>query len=180
MLSLGELERAAQALEEHLGERRRRHLRVDDRAVERFLAGEVVVERRLGDPDPRGDDRGVFGTLARIVLERGAADPDFMRILTFTALEGHELAEPFFAARVRTLRDFIAGYIERRIAEGAFRRVDPALAARAFFGMVFDHLSVRSVFKQDVSQHPIDEVVDTYVSIFLGGMQPREKTDVGR
>jgi AcrR family transcriptional regulator len=134
----------------------------------------------LAEPARRGDDRGVFGTLARIVLERGASDPDFMRILTFTALEGHELAEPFFAARVRTLREFIAGYIERRIAEGAFRRVDPALAARAFFGMVFDHLSVRSVFKQDVSQHPIDEVVDTYVSIFLGGMQPREKTDVGR
>jgi AcrR family transcriptional regulator len=139
----------------------------------------------LAEPARRGDDRAVFGTLARIVLERGQADPDFMRILTFTALEGHELAGPFFEARVRTLLEFLAGYVERRIAEGAFRRVDPALAARAFLGMVFDHLSVRSVFNQ-VSAHSIEEVVDTYVSIFLGGMQerethrPGEKTDVGR
>jgi AcrR family transcriptional regulator len=134
----------------------------------------------LAEPARANDDRGVFGTLARIVLERGQADPQFMRILTFTALEGHELAEPFFAVRVRSLREFLAGYIERRIAEGAFRRVDPALAARAFLGMVFDHLSVRSVFQQDLSQHPIEEVVDTFVSIFLGGMQPEEKIDAGR
>jgi AcrR family transcriptional regulator len=131
----------------------------------------------LAEPARRGDDRGVFGTLARIVLERGQADPEFMRILTFTALEGHELAEPFFAVRVRTLREFLAGYIERRIAEGAFRRADPVLAARAFLGMVFDHLSVRSVFQRDEFAHPIDEVVETFVSIFLGGMAAKEKTD---
>jgi AcrR family transcriptional regulator len=143
--------------------------------IDSKMTAPPVVET-LADLARAGDDRAVFTTLARTVLERGSADPDFMRILTYTALEGHELAGPFFAVRVRKLGEFLTRYIERRIAEGAFRRIDPALAARAFLGMVFDHLSVRSVFQQDVSQHPLEEIVETWVSIFLGGMR-KEKTD---
>jgi TetR/AcrR family transcriptional regulator len=119
-----------------------------------------------------GDDRAVLGGLARAVLERGQADPEFMRILTFTALEGHALSEPFFAARVRRLREFLAEYLARRVAEGAFRPIDPVLAARAFLGMVFDELTARVVFGQGALQsHPLEEVVENFVSIFLGGVR---------
>jgi AcrR family transcriptional regulator len=122
-----------------------------------------------------GDDRAALAALARSVFERGQADPDFLRILTFTALEGHELAEPFFAARVRSLRELLAEYVARRVREGAFRRVDPQLAARAFLGMVFDHLTARVVFGQEELQaEPIETVVDTFVSIFLGGVRAEE------
>jgi hypothetical protein len=101
-----------------------------------------------------------------------------MRILTFTALEGHALAEPFFAARVRRLREFLAEYLARRIEEGAFRRIDPVLAARAFLGMVFDELTARGVFGQHASQpHPIEEVADAFVSIFLGGIRAEGAPD---
>ncbi|MGF2075767.1 TetR/AcrR family transcriptional regulator C-terminal domain-containing protein, partial [Enterococcus casseliflavus] len=85
------------------------------------------------------------------------------RILLFTALEGHSLAEPFFAARVRSIREFLTGYITRRIEAGAFRAVDPVIAARAYLGMVSDYMNVRVVFQQQAAYpQPIEQVVETF------------------
>ena len=138
----------------------------------------AIIDSKIGDPPlaqaipEKGDDRAILGGLARAILERGAADPQFLRILTFTALEGHALAEPFFAARVRSLRQGLARYVERRIAEGAFRRVDPLLAARAFLGMVFDHLNARVVFQQDDDRRGADRRGGRDVRLDLPGRDP--------
>jgi hypothetical protein len=73
---------------------------------------------------------------------------------------------------VQRIREFVAGYVATRIAEGAFREMDPVLAARAFLGMVFDHLNVRLVLRQqEAYPHPLHEVVESFVQIFLGGMR---------
>jgi len=118
------------------------------------------------------DDAAVFGGLARAIFARGESDPAFLRILFFTALEGHALAEPFFASRVRRLREFLTAYIEQRMRDGALRRMDPVLAARAFLGMVFDQLITCVVFDQRRAYpQPVEEVVATFVSIFLAGMR---------
>jgi hypothetical protein len=99
------------------------------------------------------------------------ADPAFFRILLYTALEGHSLAEPFFRQRMAALREFLSGYIARRTREGAFRELDPVLAARAFIGMVWDYVLVRELFQQKES-YPIsgEAAADPFVSIFLDGM----------
>jgi AcrR family transcriptional regulator len=141
----------------------------------------AIVARKIDAPDlaspleaaaARGDDRAVFGGLARTLIERVEADPAFIRILLFTALEGHSLAEPFFAARVARMREFLSGYIERRIRDGAFRALDPVVAARAFLGMVSDYMNVRVVFRQQAAYpQPSNDVIDTFVSIFLTGIQ---------
>jgi AcrR family transcriptional regulator len=147
----------------------------------------AIIARKIDTPDlagsleaaaAAGDDRAVLGGLARTLIERVEADPAFLRILLFTALEGHTLAEPFFAARVRRLREFLTGYLQRRIDAGAFRRVDPVLAARAFLGMVSDWLNVRVVFQQQAAYpQSTDEVVETFVSLFLSGIrEPRGET----
>ena len=142
--------------------------------VDRKMAAPDVVDSARRAADAR-DDLGVFSTLAREILTRGHADPDFLRILLFTALEGHALSEPFFASRVRRLREFLTAYVTTRIDEGAFRPVDPVLAARAFLGMVFDHLNVQIVFGQgSVYTQPLERVVDTFVGIFLSGLRERE------
>jgi AcrR family transcriptional regulator len=140
----------------------------------------AIIARKIEAPDLTahleaaaavGDDRAVLGGLARTLIERVEADPAFIRILLFTALEGHSLAEPFFAARVLRMREFLTGYIARRIREGAFRALDPVIAARAFLGMVSDYMNVRVVFRQQAAyQQPTSEVVGTFVSIFLAGI----------
>lgn len=142
---------------------------------------QAIVDRKMRAPElvallapaaERRDDRAVFGGLAREIFRRMEEDPAFLRILFFTALENHALSEPFFASRVRRLREFVEDYVALRVEEGAFRPVEPALAARAFLGMIFDHMNVRIIFHQKET-HPqnLDEVADTFTSIFLGGVQ---------
>jgi AcrR family transcriptional regulator len=140
----------------------------------------AIIARKIEAPDltvhleaaaAAGDDRAVLSGLARTLIERVEADPAFIRILLFTALEGHSLAEPFFAARMLRMREFLTGYIASRIREGAFRALDPVLAARAFLGMVSDYMNVRVVFRQQAAYpQPTAEVVETFVSIFLSGI----------
>jgi len=135
---------------------------------------------QVADAAAAGDDRAVFGGLARGLLESLERDPAFLRILLYTGLEGHALAEPFFATRVRRLRSFVSGYLERRIREGAFRAVDPLLASRAFLGMLMDFAITRDVLGQR-EQYPYSarEAAELFVSIFLDGLRvPEGRGDV--
>ena len=146
---------------------------------------QAIIDEKIAAPDPilaleeaarAGDDRAVFGGLARNLLASVDADPSFLRILLYTALEDHELSAPFFERRIRRLREFVASYIERRSREGAFRALDPTLSARAFLGMIVDFLIVRQVFRQrDVYRAGPEEVAETFVSIFLHGMRGDER-----
>jgi AcrR family transcriptional regulator len=117
-----------------------------------------------------GDDRQFLEALGQTWLERQERDTTFMRLLLFSALEGHELADMFFSSMPE--RDPLSLYIERRINEGAYKSMDPQLAARAFFGMFFMFVQWQEIFglKKKQSFNP-DEVVQTFVSIFLSGMK---------
>ena len=100
------------------------------------------------------------------------SDPSFIRLLFYSALEGHQLAKPFHEKRIRRLREFLTGYIERRIREGAFRAIDPVLGARFFIGLFVDYAIVRQVFGQaDLYPQSPEEVARSYVAIFLDGMR---------
>src|SRR5262245_8447491 len=102
-------------LEHKAGENR--NARMEE--LERFAAG--------------SDDEKFFQTLARTFLEKHEKDTTFLRLLLFSALEGHQLSDMFVASM--TVRNPIANYIQKRMREGAFRQMDPQLAARGFFGM---------------------------------------------
>jgi AcrR family transcriptional regulator len=117
------------------------------------------------------DDHRVFTLIAGYRIRPGA-DPTMLRLLLFSALEGHELADMFFGKQHRVFYDYLAGYIQTRIEEGAFRDVDPLLAARAFIGMVVHHRLLHEIF--DVPLHcSHKEIVATYVELFLNGLQHR-------
>jgi AcrR family transcriptional regulator len=103
-------------------------------------------------------------------LERHETDSTFMRLLLFSALEGHELADMFFASL--SIRDPMAAYIERRMDEGLLKRMDPHLAARAFLGMFVGHIQTQEIFGQKKHrEYDRAEVVRTFVSIYLSGMK---------
>jgi AcrR family transcriptional regulator len=141
----------------------------------------AILDERAAAPDllasveplaRDGDDHAVFTALALTLFRSVESDPLILRLILFSALEGHELSRPFHQKRILRLRDFLGGYIERRIREGAFRKVEPRLAARAFTGMVMDHLVVRHVLGQrDQYPQPGEEVARAFVSIFLDGMR---------
>ena len=121
------------------------------------------------------DDVRIFETIARHFLERHEKDTTFMRLLLFSALEGHELSDMFFAGMGG--RNPIAKYLARRIDEGAFRSVDPELGSRAFFGMLTSYVLWQEIFGlKKTSVHDREEVVRTFVSIFLSGIS-RERSE---
>ena len=117
------------------------------------------------------DDERFFQTVFRTFLERHARDSTFMRLLLFSALEGHQLSQMFMANVSARSPNPIANYIQRRIDEGAFRPVNPELAARALFGMFASFVLWQEVFGQkEARAYDRDEVVRTFVSIFLSGI----------
>jgi TetR/AcrR family transcriptional regulator len=118
------------------------------------------------------DDIGVFRAVGLESLIRTEQDPSLMRLLLFSALEGHDLSHLFFESKVRGLHEFLSGYIRDRIADGAFQSVDPLLAARGFVGMIAHYLLIHEIFgvKRQAGLLP-EHVVDTFVRLFLQGIQ---------
>jgi len=85
------------------------------------------------------DDFGVFYHIALHALNKHQADVGFMRLMFFSALEEHDLAERFFNEFVSKVYDFIGEYIKQRQNDGAMRDVEPRIVVRAFLGMVIHH-----------------------------------------
>lgn len=93
----------------------------------------------LLDAISKKDDFAVFYKLALNALNKQQSDVSFMRLLFYSALEEHELAERFFSEFVARIYGFIGGYIEERQRDGAMREMDPKIAVRAFLGMMIHH-----------------------------------------
>lgn len=87
----------------------------------------------------RRDDRAVFTGLALAMMRHHEHDTEFLRLLTHSALEGHELANMFWDRNVRGMYDFLGSYIRNRQRDGAMRDIDPTIVVRGFLGMVIHH-----------------------------------------
>ena len=85
------------------------------------------------------DDFGVFYNIAFDALKKHESDVGFMRLLFFSALEEHDLAERFFNEFVSRVYDFISDYIKARQDDGVMREVNPRIVVRAFLGMLIHH-----------------------------------------
>lgn len=137
-----------------------------------ILAEKAPISQLLASVEEaarKRDDARVFTLIAGYRIRRGA-DPTLLRLLLFSALEGHELSDMFFRNQHRVFYDYLAGYIARRIRDGAFRRVDPLLVARAFIGMVVYHRLLHEIYRVPPHRSP-EEAVATYVTLFLDGLR---------
>lgn len=119
------------------------------------------------------DDRAFFRYLGNLILEIYEDDPEFMRLLLFSALERHELADLFFKRQVDAYFDLVGTYIECRIDQGRFRPVDAKVAAFGFNGMVSHCGLTYLLFGKHFAPKSRDEVVDEMVEMFLRGVELR-------
>ena len=101
--------------------------------------GSFEPEVMAADAIKHKDDRGVFESLALGALNHHDDDPDFQRLLRYSALEKHKLAQMFFDNFVRKVYEFLGTYIRERQREGALLEMDPAIVVRCFIGMVMHH-----------------------------------------
>jgi len=120
-----------------------------------------------------GDDFAVFYTLALESLNKHQTDVAFMRLLFYSALEEHELAERFFHEFIERVYGFIGGYIERRQRDGAFRKMEPRIAVRAFLGMLIHH-SLNNILwdkKRVIIDISNEEAAKNFAEILLRGIE---------
>ena len=124
------------------------------------------------------NDRKLFETLALHILEVHEHDETFMRLMFYSALEGHELSDMFFRNQVAERYREVANYIKQRIQEGAFRKVDPQIAVRAFFGMVIHHAQTKRFFNQSLGDQKITlsnrVAAERFTDLFLTGLLNHE------
>jgi len=140
--------------------------------IERKISEEPGFEYPLEAFKETRDDWLIFKSIAIRMFDCVEKDPCFIRLLHFSALEGHELSDMFFDTYVQYQRMLLSDYIERRISEGAFKNVNPVLAARAFIGMVINYILVQEIFGEKKRRKiKREEVADTFVKIFLEGIK---------
>lgn len=118
------------------------------------------------------DDFSVFYLIGLRALEKHQSDVEFMRLLFFSALEEHDLAERFFNEFVATVYDFIGGYIKQRQLDGAMRDVKPKVAVRAFIGMLIHHSLNNILWDKNRRLLKIsnDEAARNFAEILLKGI----------
>ncbi|MBP7415224.1 MAG: TetR/AcrR family transcriptional regulator [Pyrinomonadaceae bacterium] len=119
------------------------------------------------------DDLAVFYNIAFDALKKHQADEGFMRLLFYSALEEHVLAERFFHEFIERIYEFIGGYIEERQRDGAFREMNPRIAVRAWLGMLIHH-SLNNILwdkKRVILDIPNEEAAKNFAEILLGGVK---------
>jgi len=124
------------------------------------------------------DDQRVFASVAFQVLEFHEKDETAMRLLLYSALERHELAEMIFRNHISQMHKQLADYVKKRIADSAFRKVNPALAVQAFMGMIINQVMHRKFFDfegLDTPQLSNRYIAEKYAELFLAGIRQLEE-----
>lgn len=123
------------------------------------------------------NDRAFFYALAEAIIDWYAADEAFIRLLLYSNLEKHELKN-LFHERSNECFFIVSGYIARRQAAGRFRaEMDPAVAARGFFGMVAHYAMTAVVFKVHPLAYEPKDAVRRMVDIFVSGMCAQDNSE---
>jgi AcrR family transcriptional regulator len=131
------------------------------------VSGRAAELRRLARGE---DDRAFFTALGNLVLARYRNDPERTRLLLFSCLERHELAELFFERQAQDFYKLVSGYIRRRIRLGAFRRVNAEIAARGLIGMITYHGLMGLLFPARFAKPSRRRIVDQMVTVYLQGI----------
>ena len=116
------------------------------KVIERKIDSAAPIERLLENLEAGGDDLEVLSRVAFEVLDRRAKDQTLSRLSLYSTLEKHELSERFFRNYIANYFGVLERFVQDRITEGSFRKVDPLLAARGFLGMVVYHSWIQELY----------------------------------
>ena len=136
-----------------------------------------AIQCAVADAVSRKDDRAVFEGIARAMMSHHQEDPNFLRLLLFSALEGHELSQMFWDRNVSSMYEFLGSYIRERQKDGVFRHLNPLVVVRAFTGMLIHHSLNNTLWDRprrilDISDA---DAACEFTEILLRGIQSGER-----
>ncbi|MBI5280917.1 MAG: TetR/AcrR family transcriptional regulator [Candidatus Solibacter usitatus] len=117
------------------------------------------------------DDRTFFQRLGEIVLNWYLDESRHIRLLLFSALEGHDLADLWHQRATVQFLSFVESHVARRQSEGTFRPGSASLAARAFLGMVCQFGQVWTFYENPAPGLSREEIIGQFVDYFLNGVR---------
>lgn len=131
-----------------------------------------IIEGWLGSglPEPK-----LFAGMAENFLRLLEEDDNMLRLLLAPDLRdggySQSLIARFYRRHILKSYSLLGKYIRRRIREGAFRRVDPWLASRAFFSLVCYHVIIQEFFGGKYTHvFPRKKVARAVSEIWLNGL----------
>ena len=140
----------------------------------------AIIDQKMQESEPlyypldavrKKDDERVFETIVSNFMQRYSEDTTFLRLLLFSALEGHELAGMFVAGPVRRFFEFLAEYMSERIDEEAFKPINPEIASRCLVGMVHYFVLLKKIYGDETLQSiELNETIETMINIFCRGI----------
>jgi TetR/AcrR family transcriptional regulator len=142
------------------------------------VGGESNKLTELAESFEQKDDYAIFNRLARRAMAHHQENEQFMRLLFYSALEGHELSQMFFNDFVAEMYNALGSYIAARQNEGAFRKdIEPRVVVRAFIGMLIHHSLNKLLWDKEQRLLKIsdEEAADSFTKILLGGIKIKDE-----
>jgi AcrR family transcriptional regulator len=140
----------------------------------------AIIQRKIAETETlyfppgadRESDRDLFRRIGLTLVTRIRDDRTLLRLLFFSALEGHTLSDMFFETRVARVIGLLRDRIAAGVRAGRYRAVNPYLAARAYTGSLVQYVLAQELFgMKKKSSPPFGRVVDTFLDLFLNGLE---------
>jgi AcrR family transcriptional regulator len=135
-----------------------------------------VLESKLQIPLPRWvptdmpeKDAETFCNLAAELQK--TLDPEFIRLLLFTALENPQAVRKSFSPKMDQLNATVGDYIRKRMDCGAMRIGDPQLVAKVLIGLlVYDRIASDFLAEKPLPQEILRTNTASLLEIWLHGV----------
>ncbi|HVF51355.1 MAG TPA: helix-turn-helix domain-containing protein [Pyrinomonadaceae bacterium] len=155
---------------------------IDHKACQNGAHAEQPIAERLrcsvAEAMSKKDDRAVFEGIATMMMRHHEEDTEFLRLLFYSALEGHQLSQMFWDRNVRMMYEFLGAYIHERQREKSFREADPLVVVRAFTGMIIHHSVTNTLWDKSRSLLNIsnEAAAREFTNILLRGITTGDAT----
>jgi AcrR family transcriptional regulator len=133
------------------------------------------LQLRLKDlsENPNCSSRDFYRDLGRLVLDWHHRDPNFMRLVLRSGLEGHELQNLCYERLFAGYFDTLVNKTKRLAVAENWRAIDPATATYFFFAALHTHCLDSILFQHPLGAVEDETLVDTFVDIFLNGVKEK-------
>lgn len=128
------------------------------------------VERLLSDET--AGPRVILRKLAEAAIQWHRQNEDYLRLVFFSALERHELADLANQAHAGRFFRLITNYVQREMDRGRLKKRDANLVARVYLGLVGDACKQRMLHGCDpLLNTEIDALLPQMVDVLLDGIE---------
>jgi len=128
-----------------------------------------LLEAQLTD-DLEADLRLITENAMRFFI----AQQDAICMLMFESIHFPEMKEAL-VQNPRGMSELLEGYFQKQVDAGKMKAIDPHITAQAFISMLFGYaIGVHPVKDLLPDEIPIERMINEFLHIFLGTLQPSE------